>query len=174
MKVSPNLVGEISKDLKLINQNLEPKWIKVKGPEKLMKGLKQISTSPIDLSLLKKTGNLKVLPSDMDQRMKVITEEPLHFHFEISPRKANITLKNVKIRFLTSARRYSAKHRFVSMDVLVSEGASSSLHASEVEVIADIPDGATGVTEIPLRATLPEGVFLMKIHPTSIKVSVKP
>ncbi|MCO4794160.1 MAG: hypothetical protein KC493_10625 [Bacteriovoracaceae bacterium] len=174
IRVTPNLVGEVSRDLKLINSRMDPIKIKLKGPSKLMKKLKEVSTSPIDLSSLKRSGSLKVNIEDLDQRVKIVGESPVNFNYEVSPRKANITLKNVPVRFLTSARRYSSKQRLVSMDVLVSEGADLNLKNSEVSVVADIPNGSSGTVDVPLRTVLPEGVFLLKIHPESIKVYVKP
>ncbi len=174
VRVVPNLVGEVSRDLKLINKRIEPSSVKLTGPSKAMKKIKQISTVPIDLSTLTKSGILKVNLGDTDQRIKVAEDVSFSFSFEISPRKANITLKNIPIRFLTSARRYSSKHRFVSMDVLVSEDEQSNLRLNDLNVVADIPSGSDGTVEVPLRANLPEGVFLMKIHPETIKVFVKP
>lgn len=174
VRVVPNLVGEVSRDLKLINTRIEPSSVKLTGPTKAMKKIKQISTVPIDLTTLTKSGILKVNLGDIDQRIKVAEDVSFSFSYEISPRKANITLKNIPIRFLTTARRYSSKHRFVSMDVLVSEDEESNLKLKNLSVVADIPDGTDGTVELPLRANLPEGVFLMKIHPETIKVFVKP
>lgn len=174
VRVVPNLVGEVSRDLKLINKRIEPSSVKLSGPAKMMKGIKQVATVPIDLSTLTKSGILKVNLGEIDQRVKVAEDVSFSFSYEISPRKANITLKNIPIRFLTSARRYTSKHRFVSMDVLVSEDEQSNLQLKSLNVIADIPNGAQGTVDVPLRANLPEGVFLMKIHPETIKVFVRP
>ena len=44
---------------------------------------------------------------------------------------------------------------------------------SDVQVIADIPEAATGKTRVKLKAVLPEGIHLLKIHPEYIDVSVK-
>ena len=121
VRVVPNLVGEVSRDLKLINKRIEPSSVKLIGPFKLMKGITKVSTLPIDMSTLTKSGILKVNLSEIDQRVEVAEDISFSFSYEISPRKANVTLKNIPIRFLTSARRYTSKHRSVSMDVLVSE-----------------------------------------------------
>jgi YbbR domain-containing protein len=174
VRVVPNLVGEVSRDLKLINKRIEPSSVKLIGPFKLMKGVAKVSTLPIDMSTLTKSGILKVNLSEIDQRVEVAEDVSFSFSYEISPRKANVTLKNIPIRFLTSARRYTSKHRSVSMDVLVSEDEQANLKLKSLNVVADIPDGAQGTVDVPLRANLPEGVFLMKIHPETIKVYVRP
>jgi len=174
IRVVPNLVGDVSRDLKLINKRIEPSSVKITGPSKVIKKIKQISTAPIDLSTFTKSGITKVNLGEIDQRIKITEDVSFSFSYDISPRKANITLKNIPIRFLTSARRYSSKHRFVSMDVLVSEDEQSDLRLKSLNVVADIPNGSEGTVEVPLRANLPEGVFLMKIHPEKIKVYVKP
>jgi YbbR domain-containing protein len=59
------------------------------------------------------------------------------------------------------------------MDVLVSEERKDALRSSEVSVIADIPDNASGNVKVKLRAQLPDGVNLLQIHPEFINVSLQ-
>jgi YbbR domain-containing protein len=172
--IIPTLIGEVGTEFKLIKESLIPDKLEIEGPRSLVKEIKSISTTAIDISSLQKSGELKVAAVDIDTRLSISTKESIFFHYEIRPRKANITLKNVRIRFLSSAKRVTSKTRVVSLDVLMPEGKDQSIKSSQVEVVADIPDGSKGTLEVPLRAKLPEGVFLLKINPEKVKVFVKP
>ena len=172
--ILPTIIGEVGGEFKLIKQKLIPSRIEVTGPRDIVSDLKTISTSAIDISSLKNSGELKVATVDIDPRLSILSKESVFFHYEIRPRKANITLDRVRIRFLTSAKSIAPKVRRVSLDVLLPEGEDQTVKSSQVEVVADIPDGARGKVMVPLKAKLPEGVFLLKIHPAEVQVYVKP
>ncbi|MBT7608879.1 MAG: YbbR-like domain-containing protein [Bacteriovoracaceae bacterium] len=174
VKIVPTLVGEVGQEFKMIKESLVPSKLEIEGPKSIVKAIKSISTTAIDISALQKSGELKVAAIDIDSRLSIVTKEPIYFQYEIRARKANITLKNVKIRFLSSAKKISSKTRVVSMDVLIPEGEDQSIRPSQVKVIADVPDGSKGKIEVALRAKLPEGVFLLKINPKKINLFVKP
>jgi YbbR domain-containing protein len=174
VRIVPTLVGAVGPEFKIIKKSMVPSKLEIEGARSIVKAIKSISTSAIDISSLKTSGELKVAAVDIDSRLSISTKESIYFQYEIRPRKANITLKNVRIRFLSSAKRVSSKTRVVSLDVLIPEGEDQSIKPSQVEVVADIPDGSKGRIEVPLRAKLPEGVFLLKINPEKVKVFVKP
>lgn len=174
LPIIPTVVGEVSKEFKLIKENLVPSKLEVSGPKEFVKSLKSISTSPIDVSTLQKSGSLKVATMDIDSRLTITSKDPIYYNYEIRPRKANVSLNNIKVRFLSSARRIRPKKRAVSIDVLMPEGEEKNLEPSQVQVWADIPEGSKGLVKVPLKANLPEGVFLLKIHPQSIEVQVQP
>ncbi len=174
VRIVPVTIGEVGKEFKLIKKNMEPDRLMIQGPRGIIKDLKSISTSVIDISTLKESGRLQVIAVDVDPRLSMVNESPIYFNYEIRPRKANITLRNIKIRFLTSAKKIRPKFRMVSMDVLMPEGKDQNINSSLVEVLADIPDGVKGSVNIPLKAKLPPGVFLLKIDPEFVNIFVKP
>lgn len=172
VKLNPFLVGEVPNQLELIKYELVPSELKVSGPRSLISSLKSLDTAPIELNKLEGDGRVKVLLKDLDPRLK--TEEEIaeaEFLYRVKPKKANFTLKNVKIRFLTSSTDFVAKIKSVSMDVLLPDGTKSIL-SKDVKVVADIPEGSKGETRIKLEAELPEGVHLLQIYPESINVSL--
>lgn len=174
IKLKAFLVGKTPAQLELLKYELVPSFIKVSGPWSLLKKLKTLETNPIDLSALEGDGRVKVLLKDLDPRL---TNEDAHseaeFLYRIKTKKANYTLKNIKIRFLTSSPQFKAVIKTVSMDVFLPEGIKKKINTSDVKVIADIPEGKKGRSiRVKLKAELPEGVHLLQIYPESINIGL--
>lgn len=171
IKIKPFLVGEVSPELELLKYELVPSVLKLSGPGSVLNTLTDLETAPIELDKLKGDGRVKVLLKDIDPRLKA--EDSLkeaEFLYRIKPKKANFTLKDVNIRFLTSSSGFVSKIKTATLDVLLPEGKEVS--ASDVKVVAEIPDGSKGEVRIKLEAELPEGVHLLQIYPETINVSL--
>lgn len=173
ISLKPFLVGEVPSQLELLKYELVPNSLKISGPRKLMANLASLETSPIDLQKLEGDGRIKVLLKELDPRLRAeeeITEA--EFLFRVKPKKANFTLKNVNILFLTSSSEFIAKVRTASIDVLIPEGTDLKLTTKDVKLIAEIPEGSKGEVRIKLKAELPEGVHLLQIYPETITVGL--
>jgi YbbR domain-containing protein len=168
--IRPVLVGTIAPDLKLISKSVTPKKVLISGPIEVLRKISKVQTAPIEVSSLQGTGELKISLADMDQRVKVKRLTAIDFNYVVKPRKANLTLKKIKINFLSSSTRLSSKTKYVSLDVLAPENVK--LTKSDIQVIAEVPD-KKGVHRVKLRANLPEGIHLLQINPQSIKVSIR-
>lgn len=167
------LTGELPAELRLIKQELSPQKIMISGPVEVMRRISSLRTTPVSQSGLEGDGEMRLGLNDLDPRVS-LTEPPASgflFQYSVKARTANLTLKNVKIRFLASKQNFESRQKEVAVDILAPEG--RSLRESEVQVIADIPEDAKGVTTIKLRAQLPDGVHLLQIHPETINVTVK-
>src|SRR5690606_13626934 len=97
----------------------------------------------------------------------------VEMHYKVKPKKANLTLKNIPVRFLSTSTRINSKVKEVALDVLVPEQSEGLLTKDKVQVIADVPEGKRGQVQVDLRAVLPEGVHLLQIHPASINITVR-
>lgn len=171
--VRTKLVSKVGKDLKLVSKKHTPEKLFISGPYELLKNVGQLSTTPIDLSTLEGEGVIKVSLEPVDRRVAIKDKQPISFFYKVKPNKANMTLKKVKIRFLTTRGRFKSSHSLVSLDVLVSGDDSKSIKKTDIKVIADIPDRGRGSVKVKLRAEVPEGVHLLKIHPETIKVRLR-
>lgn len=168
--VRPTFVGEIPPDLKLIKKSISPKKVLISGPIEVLRKISKIQTSPIDVSSLQGKGSFKISLGELDQRVTLKRLTAVDFNYVVKPRKANLTLKKVKIMFLSSSTRISSKSKYVSLDVLAPEGVK--INRSDIQVIADVPS-SKGTHRVKLRANLPEGIHLLQINPQSIKVSTR-
>lgn len=166
-------VGDVGKDLKLVSKEFRPKEFMIRGPYSILKKTTILNTIPIDLSVLEGTGDLQLPLEKLDGRILIEEKRNVEFSYVIKPNKANLTLKNIAVRFLTKHSKFTSSNDKVSMDVLVSEERKDALRSSEVSVIAEIPDNASGNVKVKLRAELPDGVNLLQIHPEFINVSLQ-
>jgi YbbR domain-containing protein len=165
-------VGEVGKDLKLIDKSFQPKEFMIRGPYGVLKKTVLLNTLPVDLSTLEGKGELRLPLENVDRRIVIEEKRDVAFSYTIKPNKANLTLKNVNISFLTKHTRFQSSDQRVALDVLVSSDRKDAMRSSEVKVIAEIPDNAKGKVRIKLRAELPDGVNLLQIHPEFINVSL--
>ena len=166
-------VGEIGKDLKLVEKNHRPKKFMIRGPYNVLKKIGLLDTVPVDLSTLEGEGELRLALEKVDSRVLIEEKRDVEYVYLVKPNKANLTLKNVEISFLTKHTRFKASSVKAALDVLVSDGQKDSFAKSEVKVIAEIPDSKQGKVRVKLRATLPDGVNLLQIHPEFINVSLQ-
>jgi len=99
-------------------------------------------------------------------------ERDIKLHYQVRPTSANLTLKKLKIRFLSSKKIVSASHRYATLEVLAEEP-GRKISKSEVQIVADIPESSSGKVNIALKALLPDDIHLLKVHPEKISVKIK-
>ncbi len=174
LKVKPQINGDAGPDVAFDIVKIEPPAFKVLGPWSLLKDMRELPTVAAnwgDFDASKGVAKLNL--RDLDPRLKIDGASEVELHFKVKPKKANTTLKNIPIRFLSSHRRIVSKTSKVALDVLVTEGSEGLLSSGNVQVVADIPEGKKGTLQVELRALLPEGIHLLQIHPPSINITVK-
>lgn len=174
LKVRAVVTGDTSPDVAFDVEKIEPATIKLTGPWNILKDMRDIPTVTVNLSELDAAkGSVKVAIRELDQRLRLDGISEVEMFYKVKPKKANLTLKNIPIRFLSSSRRISSKVKEVALDVLVPEQSEGLLTKDKVQIIADVPEGKRGQVQVDLRAVLPDGVHLLQIHPASINISVK-
>jgi hypothetical protein len=171
LPIKINLIGKLQADYKLLDSEVEPNVVIVKAAKEHLELLKEISTKAINIS------------SMIDTEMKEIELEPLDQRFELSLSKvqvtlnikaktANLTLKKIPISFMSTSQNFKTKERFASLSVLMDEVLLNKINQSDIKVVAEIQD-RKGQQKVKLQAILPDGVHLVKIHPSTIDVSIK-
>lgn len=174
VEVRPQFSGDLPPELKLVEQSISPTPVMIRGPVEVMRRVGVLRTEPINRATLEGTGTISVGISDLDPRVTIeeLGESGFEFSYAVKAKTANLTIKNVKIRFLASRQNFKAEKKEVAIDVLAPEG--RKLRTSEVQVIADIPEQVAGTqVRVKLRAELPEGVHLLQIHPEEINVKLQ-
>lgn len=174
LKIRPIVTGDVGPDVAYEIEKISPSTVKVIGPWNVIKDLKDIPTVAmnwIDLDTSK--GSVKINLRELDSRLKYEAGNEVEIFFKVKPKKANLTLKNIPIRFVSNASRITSRVKEVSLDVLAPESPDFKLTPDTVLVMADIPLGKKGNVKVDLRAVLPDGVHLLQIHPSSININVK-
>ncbi len=171
--------GELPQGLALVEREIVPEKVMIKGPRSVLKRIGQLFTRPIDLSTLggEGEGEVRVSLENEDFRVVVEEEEALALKYKIRPNQANFTLNNVNIHFLTLRNRFYSRVKRVSLDILLPEDMLTDLDEEELRqsarAIAEIPNNAQGRVRVELRAELPDGVHLLQIRPAAINISVR-
>ncbi len=164
--------GQLPRVQKMIYGRLENKFVQLQGPSSVIRDLESVQTMPIDISNFTGEGRVKVLPLMDDDRLTRIDADELYYSYKVKPTKANLVLKDIPIKFLTSKTVSKPEKRIVSLIVLSEEGDEDDINKDEIQVIAEIPDTARGKTMVELKATLPNGLYLIEIQPNKIFVYV--
>tara|TARA_R110000868_G_scaffold64598_3_gene194080 strand:- start:1558 stop:2475 length:918 start_codon:yes stop_codon:yes gene_type:complete len=173
-KIRPVVVGDIGPDVAFDIDKIVPSTLKVSGPWNVLKEIKDIPTAALNWQDLDASKTMaKIALRELDPRLKVDGHSEVEIHYKIRPKKANLTLKNIPIRFVSTSLRVASRVKAVSVDVLAPENSPVPLTADNVQILADIPHGKKGSFTIDLRAVLPDGVHLLQIHPGSINITVK-
>lgn len=172
--VRPEYVGEINPNLKLVKKEIKPSEFMISGPISVMRKIGVLRTLPYDLTTVDgDEGTVKLTMAPTNPLIKIEDRKDVYLNYVFKPNKANMTLKNIPISFLTSRPSFSSRVKKVALDVLVSdEEKIKNLKNSSIKVIAELP-GRRGSASVKLKAELPEGVHLLQIHPESINVQIK-
>jgi len=161
----------VGDDFKLVSKDFFPKKVKISGPIGLMRKVGQIKIPSIDLSGVNDKGVLDINLPVVDPFISYDDNKQIKVSYEIRPKKANIFLKNVPVKFLSSNQGFRPMRRQVNVELLAGEG--MNVEQSDILIIAEIPEGAKGLTKIKLDAKLPDGIHLLQISPETINVRVR-
>ncbi len=171
--VKINTLGELPSIQKMVYSKVEPKSVLVKGPFSVVNELAHVETEAVSLNELKGEGSRPLKLALDDGRVSVVDTSEVEYSFHVKPTQANLVLKDIPIKFLTSKIISQAEKRKVSLIVLSEKPGNEELDVSKVQVIAEIPDTAKGRTMVELKASLPTGLQLVEIQPNKIFVYVK-
>ncbi|HHV79191.1 MAG TPA: hypothetical protein GXX40_06225 [Firmicutes bacterium] len=154
---------------------VEPATIKVRGPSELVQNLAYVSTPPVDIS--QKTSDVEVqtpvsLPSwvsSAETRTVVvrirITEDTGERSFTSIP---------VRLRSLPSGFRWTMIPAEVNITVSGRKDILNRLAPHSVEAYVDARGLTEGDHELPVQVVLPENVFLVKVIPGRVTLSLVP
>jgi YbbR domain-containing protein len=173
--VKPRFSGSLPDKITLAKTEITPAVVEVYGPRSLISDLQELPTKPIDLSNL--LGN-EVVPVEIqlpDDRLTLTSGYDLKFTYEVKSAVANLTLRDVPIKFLSHSKTMSSLTKFATLKLLVPEKIlkNRSNVSSTVQVWADVPEGLKGKQEVPLKVVLPPSMHLLEISPKTILVNVK-
>jgi len=166
-------VGEVGKDLKLMSKEFSPRDFMIKGPYHAIKKVTLLNTLPVDLESLERSGELRLKLEPIDSRIEIEDLKDINFYYTIKPNKANLTLDNIEVGFLSKSNSYQAIQKRVSVDILVASDKLDKIKAKDILIIGNLTGLSRGKHQVKLTADLPEGVNLLKINPQQVDVIIK-
>jgi len=166
--------GKVKEGLRLISSTIRPKGMAIEGPLELMRKFRKIKTVPIYLDELSGQVEKEVLLQDLPRGIKLKEKRfTVTVNTEIRPIEARVINKKLKIRFLSSQRKFSTLTKEVNVKVSLPEEQQGSNSLDGLAVIADIPEGSVGRVAIDLRVIIPKELQLLEISPQKIYVNIK-
>lgn len=172
VSVKPVTMGNIPSDHKLVKSSIDPQKVKIKGPATLIRKMKEIETAPIDISGLLGSDSVEAPLAILDERITPARSSVL-YKYVVQPTRANMILKNIPVKFLSSRLVKDANRRSVNLMVLADNEEKLEYGQKDIKVIAEVPDSAKGKVEVKLKASLPPGLHLLEIRPEVLSVTVE-
>lgn len=168
-------VGSLPEKLSLMKTELKPAEVEISGPRSVIAELRELPTRPIDLESLVGQESIPVEVALTDERLSLSSGHTVTFNYQLKAASANLTLKDLPIKFLTHTKNVDSKIKTASLKLLVPERVmkNRSNVSSTVQIWADIPQGAKGKIEVPLKALLPPSIHLLEIFPKTIIVNIQ-
>ncbi len=167
--------GQLPEKLSLTRVELSSVEVEVYGPRSLIGRLKEISTKPIELESLVGQAEIPVEIQLGDDRLTLTSGYDLKLRYDLKASSANYELKNIPIKYLSHSGKVLSPLQRASVKLLVPDRVmkNRSNVSSSVQVWADIPEGAHGKIEVPLRVILPPSMHLLEISPKTILVNIQ-
>ncbi len=171
LTIQPLFETQISSGFELVDYSISPKVTMVSGPSSLLKKMKTIDTELVDLGQYIGKGEDEIRLEVLDSRFEM-SQSSVDFKYEIKASKSNVVLRDlsivVKSKHLVKKMDQNQANIFLLMD----EKLKDKVDPSEIEVLAIVPDDATGEIEVPLKVRLPNTMHLIEIIPKTIKISL--
>lgn len=167
-----NFIGKIQTKNKLVSSKVIPQKISIIGSKNILKNIKKLETRPIDLRKLTGEGSIEIGFIDLPETARISSDVNPQFQYKVVPSEINFVLKDIPIRFLSSRIIDKSSVKTVSLLVYI-EDEEKVLTKSDVQVVADIPEGEGNKLKVKLKAEVPQGVHLLDISPNEISVNLK-
>ena len=167
--------GVLPEKVSLIRPVLSPSEVEVSGPRSVISQIRELPTRPIDLESLVGQESIPVEVALTDERLTLTSGYNATFNYQLKAASANLTLKDLPIKFLTRSKNVVSKIKSANLKLLVPEKVikNRSNISSTVQIWADIPDNVKGRVEVQLKAVLPPSIHLLEIIPKTIIVNIQ-
>jgi YbbR domain-containing protein len=155
---------------KLSQVKISPENVKIKGAESKVDAIAELQTTPIDISDLRESSQ-KAASFDLS-RYGVSIEGSLPVaKFEVTSVSANFRIKNIDIR-VTSSLKSRVDDKNVSVLVRADAKELKNLDRSKVFGSVDLSGKPKGTYEERVNVTLPANVYLVKVIPEKVTVTL--
>jgi YbbR domain-containing protein len=108
-----------------------------------------------------------------DERFSLSSNLDIRLKFDLKASSPNLILRNIPIRYFAENSMVLSPIKSATLKLLIPDKMKNRHNvSSSIQVWADIPEGAKGKVEVPLKAIIPPGVHQLEIIPKTIIVNV--
>ena len=147
-----------------------PSTVRIKGAESRVDAVTELSSIPIDVSLLRQSIDREI-PLDLARYGVQVDGEVPHLQVDVEPTSANFRIKNVDIRVLSSYKS-ELEEKSVTVFVRAHPRDLKALDRSQVFATVDLRGKKKGKYNEPVRVTLPENMGLVRVVPETVGVTL--
>lgn len=171
LPVRPVLQGTAPEGYRVTKVTVRPETVRIKGPESRVDAITEISTVPIDLGSVAKSGADREVALDFT-RHGVQLDSPLpRVAVEMEPLSANFRIKNVDIR-VRSSYKVRLEEKSVTVLVRAEPAHLQALDRSQVFAEVDLTGKPKGKYLEPVKVSLPEDIGLVRVVPDKVHVTL--
>jgi YbbR domain-containing protein len=164
--VVPSTRGELAAGYRLSGVRVEPDRVELVGPARVLRGLAEVSTDPVDLSGLRESATFEVGLELGMGGVRPARARRLAVHADVAVMMAERTLTDVPVRV---DARWSASPAALDLSLRGPAAVLDALDAGAVHVELEVPVGwqgpgtaRFGAADGPaLRLSAPEGILLV-------------
>jgi len=162
--------GTVPDGLKVSQMSIQPDHVRIKGAETRVDAVSEVSTLPIDLSVVRQSIDREAA-LDLS-RLGLQLDGPLpRIIIDMDSTSANFKIKNVDIRVLTSYK-FDLEEKTVTVHIRANPRDLKSVDRNHVFAVVDLRGKPKGQYTVPIKVTLPENIFLVKVLPESVNVTL--
>jgi YbbR domain-containing protein len=166
--VKVDLQGLPPEGFSILNTDVEPQEIEVRGPESHVAQVTELRTQPIDVSGAKHGFERKASFELKRLGVQLNGDAPM-VRVAVAATSANFRIKNVPVKIKTSLR-YRLRIKEVTVLVRASREDMDALDEAQVYAEADLSGKPAGRYEGRLRVYVPDNIALVKSEPESVSV----
>jgi YbbR domain-containing protein len=176
VRVNVEFEGRPEEGLQMKDHVVNPTVVRIKGPEHILNGLKEIATDAIWLSgrtrSFVQTVSLKrIFDEDQNQELPHVD-----VFVKIEPKDMKTTLENVPVAVLQGKSLDSSVSISKSRVQVVLEGPESlvsKIRSSDMKAYVDVTDLKPGKYQLPVSFIPVQGANILEIKPAVVEIEIK-
>ena len=154
---------------------IEPKVIRVQGPENIVNSMKKIQTDTIIIDGLKQSAQFTVSPVNINSLVTLDSSVKITVKVNVKESHSAVDFSDLNLNFINLAEKFAAESEVKKVAVKI-EGTSLAMKNISQENISASVDLSqiteTGVYELPVNVSVPEGIKINIQVPLTVSVNV--
>ncbi|MCD6362542.1 MAG: hypothetical protein J7M13_00855 [Synergistetes bacterium] len=171
VRIKVNIEGKPKKAYEIGSIEVIPSHITIMGPSSVLERINEVSTPPIDISALEGTSTFEVRLSSPDKSLKFLENSRVKVIVELRERIIEREyLVPVKVVGSSVFLKWRVSPRQVKVRVKGKYTKIRALKAKDIFVSVDVSNLQRKEALLPVEISLPPGVEIVSVKPTSVKV----
>lgn len=174
LPVIPQLVGEPPKGYRVVDVQVDPPRVLLKGGESELSALTEVRTQSVTLNQV--TTDLEERVGLDLEGLHLVDTSPLSVwvRVRVAPVQVQRTLKGIRVRVIGSEREVRLSPHSVEVRLKGPQEVMKGLDRMDVKAVVDLKGLAEGTHQVPVRIQAPEGIRVLEAIPPVIRVTVRP